>query len=122
MAPKEKKRIKHVPNKFSRAHLLWNIALAMFLILCGAGAIYGNALRLPASRGRSIAVLSDGPMWLALGAVLCGVMALLSVVIDHMDRRDNEREYAAFRWLALRLGGAFLASSLIAHFYLTLMR
>jgi hypothetical protein len=61
-------------------------------------------------------------MWLALGALFCGVLALLSVVVDHLDGRDNEREYAAFRWLLVRLGGAFLASSLIAHFYLRLMR
>lgn len=115
-------KAKHVPNRFRREHLVWNVALAMCLVVFGVAAVYSNRLKLSSGRGSSLVVLSDGPMWLALGAMACGVLGLLSVVVDHLDRRDNERLYEAFRWITLRLGGVLLASALIVHFCVALMR
>jgi hypothetical protein len=116
------KRAKHVPNRFRREHLVRNAALAMCLVASGAAAVYSNQLKLSAGRGRSLVVLSDDPMWLALGAMVCGVLGLLAVVVDHLDRRDNERAYEAFQWISLRLGGVLLASALIVHFCVTMLR
>ncbi len=115
-------KAKHVPNRFRREHLVGNVALAICLVVFGVAAVYSNQLKLSAGRGRSLVVLSDGPLWLALGAMACGVLGLLSVVVGHLDRRDNEPLYAAFRWIALGLGGVLLASALIVHICVTLLR
>jgi hypothetical protein len=53
-------------------------------------------------------------------AMLCGAIVLLSVVVDHYDRRDNEAAYRLFKWLAVRIGWSLLAASLISHLYLGL--
>ncbi len=115
-------KAKHVPNRFRREHLVGNVALAICLVVFGVAAVYSNQLKLSEGRGRSLVVLSDGPLWLALGAMACGVMGLLSVVVDHLDRRNNEHSYEAFRWITLRLGGVLLASALIVHFCVALLR
>jgi hypothetical protein len=53
------------------------------------------------------------------GAFVCGALVLLSVVVDHYDRRDNEAAYEWFGWLVVRFGWCFLAAALMSHLYLS---
>lgn len=94
------------------------------LVVQGAVALYFDRLnlRVPTSRAslQPLAVLSGPPLLLMVGAMACGVVILLSFVAGHCDRRDNEGEYQAFRWLVGWLGAAFAISALVAHFYIQL--
>ena len=103
------------PNAETRASSVrWAVRLAVVALLAaGTG-----KLAIPAGRYSTLAVLTGGPLLLMLGALACGVIALLSVALQSLFRNANCREYEAFRWLVLWLGGAFAASSLIAHLYL----
>jgi hypothetical protein len=92
--------------------------LALYLAGVAAVAAFTGALRLPAGRFRTLAVLNGGPLLLMLGALVCAVLVLVSVAVQGAGRRSNAVEYDAFRWLIVRLGLALAASSLLAHVYL----
>ncbi len=103
------------PDSKARASSLrW----ALYLVVVAGVAASAGRLRIPAGRHSTLMVLSGGPLLLMLGALACGAVALLSVAMQSLSRSANGREYEAFRWLTLWLGGAFAVSSLIAHLYL----
>ncbi|QPF71689.1 hypothetical protein G8A07_01260 [Roseateles sp. DAIF2] len=74
--------------------------------------------------GRSlrIGILQGGPAWLMSAALLVGAVVLLSEVIDHYDKRNTERHYQLFRWIALHLGCCLAGAALLAHLYLGFTR
>ena len=54
-----------------------------------------NDLLLPSRRGGGVH-LHDGSAWIMYAAMICACLVMLSVVLDHYDRRNNERHYRAF--------------------------
>ncbi|MGQ4661623.1 hypothetical protein [Lysobacter sp. F6437] len=57
--------------------------------------------------------LHDVPAWIMYGAIICACTVLLSVVLDHYDRRNNEKHYRMFASIGEFLGWPFFAVSLL---------
>jgi hypothetical protein len=55
-------------------------------------------------------------------AMVVGALVLVSVVVDHYYRRNNESIYQAFKWGAVRVGWSLVAASLLSHLYLAFVR
>lgn len=55
-------------------------------------------------------------------AAVCAVAVLLAVIVDHYDRRDNERHYQAFGKFFRQAGWGLFAGALLTDFYLKLNR
>ena len=91
--------------------------MALYLLAWGGWGLYRNGLVFSVRRN-VIAEFHDGPAWLMVGAFVCGALVLLSVVVDHYDRRDNELIYRTFRWIVVRMGWCLFAASLASHLYL----
>ena len=99
------------PGTYSRQHHFANnvpllqrlvyTALAVTLISYGAIGILVDAL--PVFGRRTVTILSGTPAWLAFGALCAGAAGLISVVIDHYDRRNNVKRYQAFQQMSLTL-------------------
>ena len=47
------------------------------------------------------------------GAMTCACLVMLSVVLDHYDRRDNERRYRVFAVWGESVGWTLFALSLL---------
>lgn len=105
------------PNFVPRTERLFNLGLAVVLLGYGTLGFVTARLNLSGRRVR-IAVLEGGPAWLMAAAFFVGAAVLLSVVVDHYDKRNNERYYRAFRWGAKCLGWCLVASALLAHLYI----
>lgn len=43
-----------------------------------------------------MSVISGTALWLMIPALLLPCVAFLSIILDHFDRRSNERHYRAF--------------------------
>lgn len=84
-------RPNHIPYK-ERA---FNIGASLLLFVYGGYGIYINDLYLPGRRRRGIH-LHDDPAWVMYGAFLCACLVMLSVVVDHYDKRNNEHKYRKF--------------------------
>lgn len=84
----------------------------------GCGAVIDD-LYIPGKRSRGIHLHGE-PLLIMYGAFICAALNLLSVVIDHYDRRNNERNYRRFAKIAqimgwVLFGVAFLADLFIFH-------
>lgn len=92
----------HTPNEIPAGERWSSIGLSVFLLLYGGWGVGRNDLYVPGKHGPGVH-LHDGAAWLLFAAMICASAAMLSVVADHYDRRDNERHYrtfaALFRWL-----------------------
>jgi hypothetical protein len=94
------------PGTYSREYyvanavpLLQRIAyacLAVALVCYGAVGVLTDALWVPGRRTSGL-VLAGIPAWLAMASLCIGALGLLSVVIDHYDRRNNEQQYRRFQ-------------------------
>ncbi|MCM2289413.1 MAG: hypothetical protein NDI67_10325 [Sulfuritalea sp.] len=109
------------PNVVSTADRVFNSLLGALLSIYGVVGLLTAHVDLNGRRIR-IAVLEGGPAWLMAAAMLVGAVVLYSVVIDHYDRRNNERYYQTFHWIATRLGWCLAMSALVLHLYLGFTR
>jgi hypothetical protein len=81
----------HIPHGERRA----NIILSSVMLLYGTFGIIIDDLYIPGKRRPGIHFHGE-PAWILYLAFLCGVANLMSVVVDHYDKRNNEINYKLF--------------------------
>jgi uncharacterized membrane protein len=118
---KHRKRDAYTPNQLPSTERAWNLFLAFILTAYGLAGVLTHTLQY-SRRGRVIIFLEGGSAWLMSFALLVGACVFVSWVVDHYDKRNNEQYYRAFRWTAVRIGWALVASSLMVHMYVGLTR
>lgn len=109
------------PNSVPGSERLFNLFLAALLLSYGAFGFYTNRIDIT-HKGQAIALLRGGSAWLMSAAMFVGAMILISVVVDHYDRRNNESSYKRFKWFTVRLGLCLVAASLLSHLYIVLFK
>ena len=57
--------------------------------------------------------LHNEPILIMYGAFICGVLVMLSVVIDHYDKRNNEHVYEIFSKIFKYLGWGLFATAIV---------
>lgn len=91
------------------------ITLSIFSVLLFAYGTYGvwvNDLYIPGKRSRGIH-LHDVPAWIMYGAIITACLVMLSIVVDHFDRRNNETNYRGFAEAGKYVGWGLFALSLV---------
>ena len=93
----------HIPAKSRWLHSIF----ALGILAYGAWGVWVDDLFLPGRRGPGIH-LHGTPAWVMFGAMACASALMVLVVVDHYDRRNNERDYKrAGEWLGLVMGALF---------------
>lgn len=103
---------KYTPNYIDKAERTLNIWFSIVLFVYGSYGVWVNDLYLPGKRTRGIH-LHDVPAWIMYAAIICACFVMLSVVIDHYDRRDNEINYRRFAAVGRYLGWGLFVLSLV---------
>ncbi len=99
------------PNHIPFSIRVTYIVLSAILLAYGTFGIYVDDVYIPGSRSRGIHLHGE-PAWIMYGAMLCAALNLLSMVLDHYDKRDNEVKYKLFAHLTqgtgwILFGGAY---------------
>ena len=81
------------------------------LLTYGTYGLYMNDILIPGRRG-AVMHLSGIPAWLVYIAMLFAAANMLAVVIDHYDKRNNERAYLHIVVSSQWLGWIFFISAL----------
>lgn len=102
---------RYVPNEIPFKERVCHIILSILLIAYGTYGVLVNDLYIPGKR-RGIH-LHDVPAWIMYGAIICACMVLFAVVIDHYDRRDNEKHYRMFASVGEYVGWSCFGVSLL---------
>jgi hypothetical protein len=120
--PKQERKGTWKPNEVPFALRLYSLVLAALLLAYGISGFLNNKLEIATRKGGGgRLVLYDRPAWLLASAVIVGAILLLSVVVDHYDKRNNEGWYRQFWQAMIYLGLALLAAALVSYFYLALV-
>ena len=89
----------YIPNSLSKKEILENIIFSILLIGYGAYGFYSGELLIPVSKREGVYVYGEG-LLIANLAFLCGCLHMLSYIVDHYDKRDNEIYYHEYRtWI-----------------------
>ena len=101
----------YAPNTVPFKVRLWKITLSVALLIYGTFGVVTDNFLIPTKRGTL--ALYGHPAWIMYGALLCLVVNLIAVVIDHYDTRNNEGRYKKFSAFARKLGYTLFVLALI---------
>jgi len=107
-----RKNFFYTPNHIPANERLQNAAFSILLFAYGSYGVWVNDLYIPGKRSRGVH-LHDVPAWIMYGAITCACLVMLSVVVDHYDKRNNETNYKLFANIFKYLGWGFFALSLM---------
>ena len=85
----------YVANRIPAQERWKNLALSVALLVYGAVALQANDVVLLGRHGATLHLHDDAARF-AVASFVCACAIMLSVVVDHYDRRDNERYYRRF--------------------------
>lgn len=85
----------HNPNHIPSDERIMNIILSSVMFLYGTFGVIIDDLYIPGKRSPGTHFHGE-PAWVLYGAFLCAVANMMSVVVDHYDRRNNEINYQRF--------------------------
>lgn len=102
----------YTPNHIPAEERLKNIVFSILLFVYGTYGVWVNDLYIPGKRTRGLH-LHDVPAWIMYGAIVCACLVMLSVVIDHYDKRNNETNYKLFADVFRFFGWLFFVVSLV---------
>lgn len=98
---------RYIPNHVPERTRLVNALMAIALLAYGSYGVWIDDLYVPGKRGNGVH-LHQVPAWLMYGAMICACIVLVSSILDHYDRRDNEHRYRRFARILSWVGwGAF---------------
>ena len=102
--PNAQKRTEpYVPNVISGWNRSWYVIYALVLIAYCGLSLYSDTFYVPAKSGRGVTLHGARAAIMCI-AILCGIACLISMVMDHYDRRDNEEAYKLFAMRAKYTG------------------
>ena len=102
----------YTPNHVPANERLQNIVFSILLFAYGTYGVWINDLYIPGKRSKGVH-LHDVPAWVMYGAIICACLVMLSVVVDHYDKRNNETNYRLFADVFRFLGWGVFGLSLI---------
>jgi hypothetical protein len=108
---------KRKPNTIPLFERVVSLLLALGLMLYGFAGLLKGRFSVSFVKARPGLFISGRPAWLLAAAALAGALVLLSVVLDHYDRRDNECQYRIFRRIWLCVGLVLFLSAVGSGFY-----
>ncbi len=111
MIPSNKKTSEYIPNHIPAVRRLKNIAFSIMLLAYGTFGVWNDDLYIPAKKTEGIH-LHDLSAWAMYGSIVCACLVLLSIVVDHHDKRNNEVNYKLFNEIATKTGWFFFILSI----------
>lgn len=99
------------PNAIDRKMRIGNIAASCFLLAYGIYALVNDDFYVPAKHGGTH--FYGLAAWLAFASLCCVVVGLISEVVDHYDRRNNELTYAHIAAVSQWFAWTFFAAAVI---------
>jgi uncharacterized membrane protein len=92
------------PNQISPMTRLFNLVWVILLVSIAIYAWVNGSLLIP-GKGDSAGLLFTGfSLWLFLLAIVSAAINSIITIVDHYDKRDNERRYRSFSRLLNILG------------------
>jgi hypothetical protein len=108
---------KHTPNHISLETRAWYLVVSAMVITYAVASLWVDDfyILLPGRRRWLELHLHGLPAWLAGFSAFSAAATMLSVVVDHYDRRNNESGYRRFAKTSFLAAIALLISAVLLH-------
>lgn len=100
------------PNHIPFEERVINIILSAIIFVYAAHGVLTDDFYIP-GRSAGGTHYHGEPTWILFVAVLCAVANLMSVIVDHYDKRDNVKNYKLFARLAQFAGWTLFVLALV---------
>ena len=100
------------PNKIPLKTRITCITISALMLIYGVYGVSINDLYIPSKRSKGIH-FHNFTAYMVFAAMLCAVCNLISVVIDHYDKRDNEIKYRHFAIYSMIAGIVFYVLGIV---------
>lgn len=117
----KRREFDYEPNHIPVKERLSNFLFAFALLGYGGLGLKIDDLYIPGKRSSGIH-LHGGPAWVMFAAICCAAIVLLATIVDHYDRRDNERHYQATAAWFRNAGWGLFAGAFVLDLYLKFSR
>ena len=101
----------YIPNEVPARVLVGRSIIAILLIAYSGYGIWHGELTIPLKN--SSIVVYETSLWILVSACLCACLELMTLVIAHFDKRDNEMMYYKFASVAQSLSISLFILALI---------
>ena len=105
----------YTPNTIPTRQRVAYPIIALILFAYGSHGVYVGDLYLPGRHSRGMD-LHGAPAWIMYAAIICACVSMLSVVVDHYDRRNNEATYHRIAKLGAYAGWTLFAAAALLGF------
>jgi len=105
------------PNHIPRRERIQSFLFSLVLIIYGSIGIIFDDLYIPGKASPGMH-LHGFPCWIMYAAFLSGAANMLSVIIDHYDKRNNEIKYAQFAKFTKYLGWTLFFGSMLLDIFI----
>jgi len=119
MAQTEKHVPAHTPNHISAGWRCFYAIASPAVIAYGAYGIWIDDLFIPGKRSTGVH-LQGLAAWLVFAAILCMAANMVSVIVDHYDKRNNETRYRLFASVTSWAGWILFCFGILHHILITL--
>jgi len=106
--------LNYKPNFVPVIERTLNAFAAFILLVYGSYGIYTNDLYIPRMRSGGIH-LHDTSALVMYSAIICACSVMISVVVDHYDKGNNEHKYKSFARFFKYLGWGLFGGALALH-------
>jgi hypothetical protein len=104
----------YTPNRIPKSERKWNLILSAVLIVIGSIILVTDDLYIPLVRPKNHFPTDNGVhfhgkiLWFIFAAFIAAASNMISVVLDHYDKRNNERNYRLFAMVSEAIGWSLL--------------
>lgn len=99
------KTTEYKPNRIPLEERIASILLLIIILLYGTVGVLVDDIFIPGKRAGQGSHFHGILAWMLYIAILCAIANMRSVVFDHYDKRNNEKNYHRFAAVTKTVGG-----------------
>jgi len=103
---------RYVPNHISASERWWNLGLSLLIIAWGSYGLWVDDLIVPVGKRGNVIHLHGTAAAIMFCAMVAAALNLLTVIIDHIDIRNNELSYRRIAFCTQLVGWLLFASAI----------
>jgi hypothetical protein len=105
------------PNRIPLSERIAYIFFSILIFSYGTAIVIFDDFSVTNRRGDLVIQLDGFPLWIFYGAMLSVVALLISMVLDHYDKRNNEKNYKRFAKVTIILAISLFVLAILLQYF-----
>lgn len=111
-------KLAYKPNKIPLEERIASVLISMFVLLYGTIGVMVDDIFIPGKRAGQGSHYHGLLAWILYASFLFAIANMMSIVVDHFDKRDNEKNYHRFASVTKTIGGILFLIAIVLDLFL----